>query len=210
MALWSTFFPGPKLISRTMYGYQASPYAIVAPPGATIIRASMVGGGANQAGAAFARVKAACTPGEGFTLSVGNCAATLAGAGGNTVLTRDTGSVIICRADGAENGVAGSVAGSIGDTKRAGSVYVSGLISGASAGDDADPYPLGYGGDGALIHIINAGSHGNDWRYAYPGAGGWLELPGIWGEEGGPGKWSIYPGQGRATVEFFKSDPGYS
>lgn len=207
MTLWSTIFPGELLISRAVYPYQVASYAITAPAGATIIRASMVGGGAKLAGAAFARVKAACTPGEAFTLQIGVGASTSNGTGngGDTILTRNTGSVIIARADGAEPNVAGSVAGSIGDVKRAGTVSALAYEGGASAGDDADTYPLGYGGLGAYVFALP----GNDWRYPYPGAGGVFQRAVGTNSNGSTHLVHVPAGHGRATVEFFRADPGY-
>lgn len=205
MTLLSDLFPGRLLISRTIYPYQAGAYTITAPAGAAFIRASLGGGGAHLAGGAFARVKAAATPGETFNLVVGNCAtASPAGAAGNTVLTRNTGSVIICRADGAESGVAGSVAGSIGDVTRAGTVGNT-TLSGSSGGDDADPYPLGYGGFGAYMDHAGDAAQGNRWLAPYWGAGGLLSV--VSTDAGAVN--DIWPGQGRATIEFFRADPGY-
>lgn len=197
MTLLSTLFPNKNLISRTVYDHDGgTPFTVTAPPHAGIIRVSMVGGGAQNAGAAFARTKTTCTPGETFTLAIG-----LGDNGGagvrDTTLTRNTGSVILCRAAGATPNTAGSVAGSVGDVKRAGTVGSFFTTAGGSAGDDADPHPLGYGGSGAFV----GGATGNEWRAAYYGAGGFEQS-------------STYPqktpaGHGRATVEFFATDPGY-
>lgn len=211
MTLLSTIFPGRRLISRVVYPHQAGAYTITAPASAAFIRASLVGGGAHLAGAAFARTKAVATPGETFNLVVGNCATVYNGAAGNTVLTRNTGSVIICRADGAEAGVAGTVAGSIGDTTRAGTVGSAAgafKFAGQSGGDDLDPYPLGYGGGGAYLEATSVADSGNRWLAAYWGAGGLLNTTGYVNADG-PIAVNIWPGQGRATVEFFSSDPGY-
>jgi hypothetical protein len=208
MTKWSTLFPGKALISRTIYEYQASAYLITAPPDAAFIRASMVGAGCQLAGAAFARVIVGCSPAEQFSLAIGAASGTTA-AGGNTTLTRVTGSVVICRADGAESGVAGTAAGSIGDTKRDGSLVtnVSGIWSGGAAGsDDADPYPLGYGSAG--LYYPGAGG-GNQFRPAYPGGGGLINILAYQAEDD-PGYqlfWTIAAAHGRATVEFFNRDP---
>ncbi len=223
MTALSTIFPGKLLISRLAYGYQAGNYALTAPALATRIRCSMVGGGANKGGAAFARVKAVCTPGEAFTLAVGRGSQTKTGAGVDTVLTRNTGSVIICRADGAPGeGVAGTVAGSIGDTKRAGSVgvdfstvgdhlYTGDVDGGASGSDDGDAHALGVGGPGAFMHRTGSGFDGNFYRQAYYGGGGLFDQQVALDDVSGPTfmLWTVPCGNGRALVEWFAADPGY-
>lgn len=200
MTLWSDLFPGKSLITRTFYNWQAGAYTITAPAKTTIIRASLIGGGAQHASAAFARVKTTAAAAELFTLSVG-------GVGENTVLTRNTGSVIICRADGAEVGVAGTVAASIGDTKRAGSA----VAPYDAPGDDVDDFPLGFGGGGAFV---DAGPTGNvdgfDWRAAFAGAGGDAKTSIIAGNPFEQATFTMPGGQGRACLEFFVSDPGYA
>lgn len=205
MTFHSTLFPGDLLISRLVYGWQADPYLIVAPNNATIIRVSMVGGGARFAGAAFARVTAACAAAEQFSLDIGNRAINSAATAEDTTLTRVTGSVLIGRAKGAGPNSIGQASGCVGDVKRSGALGSSPATGGASGGDDADTYPLGYGGLGSF----DGGQNGNDGRAPYPGAGGSYEWNYSTGMGGAPLINTIPAAPGRATVEFFITDPGY-
>lgn len=205
MTLLSVLFPGDLLLSRTFYGYDAAPLLIVAPVKANIVRVSMVGAGARIAGAAFARTKTACTPSESFSLVIGRRPDAAADPGGDSTFTRVTGSVLLCRAKGATSGAHGLASGCVGDTKRSGTTSIYNHIGGDCGGDDADPYPLGFGGSGAY----DVGIPGNPNRYAYPGAGGTFDI--TYGSSGGvPLKNTIKPGDGRACVEFFIADPGYA
>lgn len=202
MSKWSEIFPGDILISRTVYGHQSAAYAITAPVGATVVRVSMVGGG-HVHGAAFSRVKTSCTPGEGFTLQIGEGSIN-GSAASDTVFTRNTGSVVLCRAKAATADLPGQASGGIGDTKRSGSATNDTRTGGDAAGDDADTYPLGYGGPGSFDNL----NPGNPNRSPVPGGGGRRVIVGN-ALGGGLVYNEIMAGDGRATVEFFASDPGY-
>lgn len=223
MTLLSTIFPDRVLLRRVPYGWQAGNYALAAPPLTAFMRCSMVGGGSNKGGAAFARVKAVAAPGEAFTLAVGRGSQTKTGTGANTVLTRNTGSVIICRAQGGQGeGLPGLVAGSIGDTKRAGSagvdfsavgdgLYTGDVNGGTSGSDEGDTHALGIGGPGAFMRRTGGSTDGNFYRAALYGGGGLFDQRVSLVDVSGPDftVWTIPCGDGRALVEWFASDPGY-
>lgn len=207
--LFRQFFPTPGV------------YALEAVPGAGIVRASCVGAGGVYdnagspvtklfgGGAAFAKVKTTCTPGEDFSVQVGDPAHSV-GAGdalGDSKLIRVTGTVTLLSADrgrGTTTPNKGLASNSVGDTKRDGNDSAS-LVGGASGSDTADAYSLGFGGRGARYMGVLTGLT----RYpaAGPGGGGGLgmlvdELPtGVY--------WSYFAGSGLVCVEFFRTDPGY-
>jgi hypothetical protein len=215
--LYTTLFYTKHLISRTFY-YAPGAQDITVPPGAAFVRISGVGAGAWGVsalgnwggGAAFSRMKTTCTPGETFHLQVGDTAHTLGvvnDSAGDTSCIRATGSVVLMRADRARNSSPyyGQAANSVGDVKRDGAAplytgpptpigYGQG---GDAAGDDADTYPLGFGGRGAM--------HGGIWQAARGGGGGYqISLPQPTGQTA-----NYAAGNGLLCLEFFDQDPGY-
>jgi hypothetical protein len=204
MELWSDLYSARHLIDRQFYGTPGST-TITAPAKAAFIRVSLVGAGgwANGGfggGAAFARVKTTCAPGDQFSLQIGDTAHTL-GAGdasGDSLLKTTPGNVVLVKAERGKGTGPGLAANSTGDIKRDGSA--AGVSQGgACAGDDADPVPLGFGGRGgkSLMGPVPGGGGGKNY-VEYAGSGGFQFL------------WTIVPGNGRACVEFFDQDPGYA
>jgi len=214
MTTWTELYYTRHLIARTYYGV-VGVQAITVPAKAAIVRISLVGaGGAGAAdgvtwgaGAAFARKKTTCTPGESFSLQVGDPAHTV-GAGssaGDSTCTRVTGSVLLAKAERGKSTGPGLAANSVGDVTRDGSAapytgppYPNGAgYGGSAAGDDADPYPLGFGGRGAMA--------GGIWNAVRGGGGGLnINLPAPSGQT-----FTYRPGPGLICLEFFDQDPGY-
>jgi hypothetical protein len=204
VTLWSSLFNQRHLISRTFYGLPGT-QTIAAPAHAAFIRVSAVGAGgkgngAFGSGAAFARVKAACAPAEQFSVQVGSIAHT-SGAGdalGDSIVKRVTGSVTICKAERGGT-VAGAAGNCVGDVKRSGTASSGfGTVGGASAGDDADAFPLGFGGRAASFFVGAApGGAGGDNVVVYDNGSGFQIT------------FNFPPGDGRVCVEFFDQDPGY-
>lgn len=204
MTLWSDLYASKELISRAFYGTPGT-QTITAPDKAAFIRASMVGAGGWASGgfgggAAFARVKTACAPGDQFVLQVGDVAHSL-GAGdaaGNSQLKTTPGNVVLVKAERGKGTGPGLAVNSTGNVKRDGSAAPGGNVGGAAAGDDADPFPLGFGGRGAQSLLGPVPGGGGAQNYVeYAGSGGYQVL------------WTAVPGGGRACVEFFTQDPGY-
>ena len=219
MTSWTDLHARRQLLSQKWYGAPGV-QVITAPAGAAYIRASAVGaggwdtghtgapgvdGGSPGWGAAFARVKAACTPGEQFSLQVGDVLHTM-GAGttaGDTTLTRVTGGAVILKAERGKATAAGLAANSIGDTKRSGSAPSgagTAAIGGASGGDDADTFPLGFGGRGGqrFLSAARGGGGINDMLvyHAFPGGLDYVLYL------------KILPGNGLMCVQFFNQNPG--
>lgn len=217
--LWSDLFPEKGLVARLWYRTTASGLAIVVPARATILRVSMVGGGAQgdnagaqaAAGAAFARKKLTVAPGDAFTLDVADV-----NDRGNTIrmdtlLTRNADSAVVCKAAGAVHNTPGSAADCIGDTKRsgtAGSSTVDYKTGGSPGSDDGDAGGLGFGGPGARGAI-----NGHLCRVSPNGGGGVHFVQYRRYDDLGHLVWFSYqevdPGPGGACIEFFTVDPGY-
>lgn len=208
---WTQVHSRKHLISRKYYGV-AGIQTITAPALAAYIRASMVGAGGWGAaavkgyGAAFARVKTTCTPGEQFSAQVGDVVHTNASGVnstaddtlGDSILKRVIGSVVICKAERGHNTAAGAVSNCVGDTKRAGGAPLVTQQCGTAAGDDADAFPLGFGGPGAVFGPGDYLTH----SAAVPGGGGvYLPIDSVL---------SYPPGHGLICVEFFNRDPAIS
>lgn len=213
-----------NLLQRVWLMTPTTGQAVIAPAGAGIIRASLVGaGGANSAGAgfgaAFARKQTTCTPGESFTAKIGNNASALdaGSAAGDTELLRTSGSVQLALAKRGTGTAAGQASASVGDLKRSGGaaqaaqVGVSPLggtvwvyFPGGCPGDLDDDYSLGMGGDAPV------------YGYGYYTAGPMMGC-------GGVGNAPIYrnasstvvvnqplaAGHGAMCIEFYRTDPGY-
>lgn len=196
---------------------------VIAPAGAGIIRASLVGaggwrsGGAAGAGAAFARVTTTCTPGESFTAKIGNTANSLDGgsAAGDTELLRTSGSVQIALAKrgGTNPGLASA---SVGDLKRDGEAALAGTSGdigigdvfsyypGGCPGDLEDDFSLGIGGPRAILGygVYTIGAHA--------GCGG-VGVTNVYRNIGATffrQSWNN-PGHGLMCVEFYRTNPGY-
>lgn len=202
MTFWSELFRERHLISRTFYGVPGT-QTITAPAKAAYIRVSGVGAGGSKTngfgyGAAFARTKTTCAPGDQYSVQVGDIAHSLdAGdAAGDSKVTKVSGSVVIMKAERGKGTAAGSSANCTGDVKRSGSAP-SGNTGGAAAGDDADPFPLGFGGRGGAALLGPMPGGGGAKNYAEYSSGAYT-FP-----------WTIPAGGGRLCVEFFDQDPGY-
>lgn len=215
MTLWSDLFNSRHLLSRTFYGTPGGPQ-IAAPARAAFIRVSMVGaggwgsepqtvpsaGGQPGYGAAFARVKTTTTPGELFDLQIGGVVGThdAGGSPGDSSCTRHVGGTVICKAARGTATAAGNSANCVGDTRRSGSAPTSSggvRVAGFSAGDDADTFPLGFGGRGASQFLAAA-----------PGGGGWKNMKVYASPDGSYELFMDFPpGNGRICVEFFDQDP---
>lgn len=204
MTLWSDLYGSRQLISRTFY---ATPGAqtITAPAKAAIIRISLVGAGGWATGgfgggAAFARRKTTCAPGNQFIVQVGDVAHSLdAGdALGDSVVKTTPANVVKAKAERGKGTGPGLAANSIGDVTRSGVAAPGGNTGGTCAGDDADNFPLGFGGRGGKSQLGPVRGGGGAKNYVeYAGAGGYQFL------------WTIVPGNGLVCVEFFTDDPGY-
>ncbi|HKT53686.1 MAG TPA: hypothetical protein VJP88_04500, partial [Caulobacteraceae bacterium] len=159
--LHSTLFPlGYPLIARYVFTTPGA-FSVTAPAppdfafGATYIRAgvSAAGGFRDNAagwggGAAFAFAGEACTPGAVYTGQVGDSQHSRPEADdalGDGWLKRPDSSLLVYGDRGRWNGNPGLAANCTGTIKRDGSAATANA-GGASAGDDADPYPLGFGG----------------------------------------------------------------
>jgi hypothetical protein len=71
------------------------------------------------------------------------------------------------------------------------------VVCGSSAGDDADTFPLGFGGRGASRYLAAA-----------PGGGGWKDMQAYKSNDALYIKlFTLYPGAGRMCVEIFDADP---
>lgn len=213
---WTQVHRKKHLISRVWYRTPGST-AIVAPAGAAYVRVSMVGAGKEKTGsagdgAAFARsTTSGITPGEGFTVQVGD-KASAGSAAGDSIFTRTTGSVVLTKAKSGQNAGPGLASGCVGDVKRDGSAatHSGGEFGGASAGDDADTFPLGFGGPGAS-QITELAPGGPRSTPAARGAGGGTGLIGYFD----PGNsYSVTvdspAGHGEVCVEFFNRNPNTS
>lgn len=225
MATWTSLHLKRHLISRTFYSAIGAT-AITCPARAAFVRVSLVGaggwddgrpanpyGGLPGYGAAFARVLTTCTPAETFALQVGDTqhTATAGDALGDSIFTRNTGAVVLCKAKRGTSTAAGAASGCVGDTKRSGSAPVQGFNApgpygtapnpvrgGASAGDTGDAFELGFGGRGAGQSISpGPGGGGIKRMVSFSGlvAFDYMDVP---------------PGDGFACVEFFNRDPTIS
>lgn len=226
--LWTELFPDELLISRVFYN-EPGEFPVTAPEGATRVRVSMVGAGGRPAnneygtggGAAFARKKAPCTPGETFTVRVGNPANTAVAGDeyGNSLFRRGTSGEILCLAERGKGHTQspsyGRASASIGDVTRDGSPPVSHAPppslagrqtgNGGAAGSDLnDDFSLGIGGRGQSYTLS-----------AYFGGGGWAQVAAcdLDLETSSLAVNSVYGtskcGTGQVCVEFFRADPGY-
>lgn len=225
MTLFTDLYPKTHLLSRTFYNVPGIS-TIVVPSGATITRISLGGAGGWSAtpqsgygsGAAFARRKTACSGGESFSVQVGDFAYTrdAGSALGDSIVTRVTGSVVLAKAERGHLTTPGLAANSVGDVTRDGTARTAGdtawssaeaasysgfsitpTAPGMSAGDDADTFPLGFGGRGAGIHITAANGGGGGFQLALNYQSGFLITD------------NFFPGMGRVCLEFFDQDPGY-
>jgi hypothetical protein len=222
VTFWSDLFAQRHLISRTYY-FTRGVTNITVPAKSAYARLSAVGAGgwiistgAFGGGAAFARKKTTVTPGETLAVQVGSIlhSESAGDALGDSIVTRVSGSVVLMKAARGTGTGPGLASSSTGDVKRDGSPGVTifpsgggGLSTashgGASAGDDADTFPLGFGGRGAIGDIT-----GNR-RGAARGGGGAYRFVFYTDGGGGGSSWTFPPGDGLVCVEFFDQDPGY-
>lgn len=220
MTLWSDLYGSRDLISRTFYKTPGT-FTATAPAATAYLRVSLVGAGGwsssnptnRGGGSAFARKKLAATPGAQFSIQVGSIYENLITSGvsaplADSIVTRVSDSVVIAKAAhglGTSVPNKGTAANSIGDTVRdggdgGGNGYNT--TTGFSAGDDADPYPLGFGGAGITPAANNLST-----IWAAPGVGGLYSSPLTPDSTA-----TIYipAGNGMVCVEWFNKDPPYS
>lgn len=211
MTLWSDLFKKEHLISRQIFNVPGST-TINAPSNAAYIRVSMVGAGGAAAfsnagfgdGAAFARVTTPCAAGAQFTVQVGDPAHSHTGTAddslGDSIVTRLSDSVVICKAERGHGTGPGLAVNSVGDVKRDGSSSPDrSKNGGASAGDDSDTYSLGFGGRGGGFNKTTNGFTDGPG----PGGGGAYTFYSF-----SPNTWTIPSGAGRVIVDFYDQDPG--
>lgn len=212
MTLWSDLFKKEHLISRQFFDAPGST-TINAPANAAYIRVSMVGaGGAAEFsnagfgdGAAFARVTMPCAALAQFTVQVGDPAHAHTGTAddslGDSIVTRLSDSVVICKAERGHGNSPGLAINSVGDIKRDGSSSPDrSKNGGASAGDAGDTYEMGFGGRGA--GWTSSGDTGFV-NGPGPGGGGAYSFYSF-----SPNTWTIPSGAGRVIVDFYDQDPG--
>lgn len=214
MTSWTDLHQRRRLISQVYYGTPGV-QTITAPARAAFIRVSMVGAGGGRSdytagnlgrGAAFARVKTACAPSDQFSLQIGDHAHAMdAGdALGDSICTKVTGSVVICKAIRGTAAAPGLASGCVGDVKRNGSGINFNGLGGASGTDETDTYGLGFGGGETGLGGGNGGASN---IAAGPGGGGGQYIA---YQSGGYVWVGVTPnGDGLICVQFFASDPGY-
>src|SRR6185436_4133892 len=127
---------------------------------------------------------------------------------GSSRFVRNTGSVLLCKAAAAVGVASGNItfphlgrgglaSDSVGDTKRDGATAALGSnVTGASAGDDQDFNPLGFGWPGVSSESKTPVCHGAGGIGRY--------LLGVDSFE-----FEITPGCGEICIEWFTEDPGY-
>lgn len=199
MIIHSVVFPlGYPLLAVFVFE-TVGPFSFTVPAGAVYLRAGVSGCGGFQdtvdgwgGGAAFAFGEEACTAGAPYTGQVGDSQHARPSADdvlGDSWIKRPDSSLLVYAERGHPNGQPGLAANSTGSTVRSGSAATLNA-GGASAGDDQDPFPMGFGGPGASL--TNA---------PWFGAGG--------GHFTGPYLYPLFaPGDGRAVVEFYSLPPG--
>lgn len=196
--LHSDLFPvGYPLLFRRHFSTPGA-FSIAAPEGAVWIRVSSSGAGGFKddapgwgGGGAFAFDAESSVSGT-YTVQVGDAdharTAQNDALGDGWVKRPDT-SVLVYADRGRPNGSGGLIANCTGSIKRAGTASTS-THGGASAGDDADLYPLGFGGRGASSSVS-----------AFYGGGGGFDL--------GHDVPTFPANDGLVCVEFFSANPGY-
>lgn len=201
--LHTDLFPlGFPLLQRIYFSLiTAAPVAIAAPYDAAYIRAMASGAGGFKddapgwgGGAAWAFTGETCAGGDVFTVQVGDSQHARVAANdalGDSWVKRPNGTALVYADRGRPNGTGGLVANSTGSVLRAGSA-ATGSAGGASAGDDSDPFPLGFGGRGAT-ETLSAWYGGGGGRIANDGAHKFLTFP---------------PADGLLCVEFYLFNPG--
>lgn len=201
MVDWSDRHPTSySLIQRFYFDVPGAVAAITVPARSSWMRVAASGAGGFRTatvgwggGAAYAFDAEACTPGDVYTGQVGDsqfAKSTADTVAGDSWIKRPGGSVLVYADRGRPDGTPGSSANCTGSIKRSGSAPTSDA-GGVSAGDDADPYPLGFGGPGASRFLA-----------PFYGAGGGRQVyDGV--------TWYNPPGDGRLCVEFYLFNPGY-
>lgn len=196
----SVAFPtGYPLIERHYFDTPGA-IAITAPPKTGYVRAGAQASGGFKdnadgwgGGASFAFSAEACAAGATFTGWVGDsqfCRSSQNTTSGDSWIRRANSSLLVYADRGRPDGSPGLLANCTGTIKRSGSAAASDA-GGASAGDDADQYPLGFGGQGASQTFA-------PW---YGGGGGRQTYGSL--------VWLHPPGDGRLCVEFYSRNAGY-
>lgn len=199
--LHSDLFPlGYPLIARYVYTTPGG-ITVPVPLGSTWLRAGAGGAGGFQdsangwgGGAAYAFAGEACAYGSTYTGQVGDSQFSRPAANtnlGDSWVRRPDASILTYADRGRPDGTPGATANCTGSTKRAGSAPTASQ-GGASAGDDADPFPLGFGGRGASDTV--AAWYGGGGGYSSSGAYYFPQFP---------------AGDGRLVLEFYRYNPGY-
>lgn len=193
----SLFSTGYPLIQRVWVPVGA--LLVMAPAGSAWVRASAGGAGGFKddaagwgGGGAFAFAAEPCLAGDSFHCQTGDTQFTRTSSNtvsGDTWVKRGDLSVLVYADRGRPNGTAGASANCTGAITRSG-VAGGTTQGGSSAGDDADTYPLGFGGRGASSALA-----------AFYGGGG--------GYEAGHDFPTFPAGSGRLCLEFYSSNPGY-
>lgn len=190
-------FPLGWPLIKVVYFDEPGTYTVTAPAGTAWLRVGSGGAGGFKddadgwgGGAAFAYSEEACLPGAAFTVQVGD--SQFARPSANTVagdswIKRADASVLVYADRGRPDGSPGLAANCTGVTKLDGSSATSDA-GGASAGDDSDPNPMGFGGRGASL--TNA---------PWFGGGG--------GRFTGPYLYPLFPpADGRICLEFYSAN----
>lgn len=197
--LHSDLFPiGYPLIQRLYLSEPGTAMTVIAPPGTAWVRVSVspAGGFKDDAdgwggGGAFAFAQEVCAPAAVFHVQVGDTQHARPAANdalGDSWVKRADNTTLVYADRGRPDGSPGLAANSTGSIVRDGSAATS-SHGGASAGDDIDPWALGFGGQGA-----------NTTRAAWYGAGG--------GHVSGFFLYPTFPaGDGRVCLEFYQYDP---
>jgi hypothetical protein len=197
--LHSDLFPiGYPLVQRLYFSEPVTAAAVIAPDGSAWVRTSASGAGGFKdnadgwgGGAAFAFAEEACLPGNTFSVQLGDTQHSRPATDdnlGDSWVKRGDSSIMVYADRGRHGGSPGLASRSTGSITRDGTAGTSGQ-GGASAGDDIDPWSLGFGGQGA-----------NPTRPAWYGAGG--------GHVTGFYLYPTFPaGDGLVCLEFYQYNP---
>jgi len=199
--IWTEVFPlGYPLLGRVFLDAPGGPVAVQAPSGAVFVRAAVSGAGGFPddvlrwgGGAAYAFRAEACAPGDVFTAQIGDSQfsrPTADTVAGDSWVKRPNSTVLVYADRGRHSGTRGLAVNSQGAIRRDGTDATADA-GGPSAGDDADIYPLGFGGKGADIALAPY----------FGGGGGRSTYPGF--------AWNYPAGDGRVCLEFYRINPGY-
>lgn len=191
-------FPLGYPLLRRAWFLEPGLFDVVAPLGTTWIRASASPAGGFKddvngwgGGGAFAFDEEACAELASFSVQVGDsqfCRPAANTEAGDSWVKRAGGTVLVSADRGRPDGTPGLADNCVGSVVRSGQAAAINQ-GGASAGDDGDALPLGFGGRGASATVA-----------AWYGGGG--------GRVSGSFKWPMKPaGDGRVCLEFFRRNP---